>query len=115
MAGILLPNLNYKLKLNFLFMRYSNPDLRGPEQETGYLLNGLLTFATVVFDADAFMAASSLLLFVLPRVKVNNIMTKTGTNSNKNGEMFVNLFIIVFFTLSANETIISLGAVLVWL
>lgn len=63
-----------------------------------YLEKGLLTFTISVFAADeAFKVISSLWLFDILVVTVNNTMIKTGTSKSKNGDTFVNFFIIVLF------------------
>lgn len=61
-----------------------------------YLENVLFTCTTASFETTAFEAISSFWAFVL-EAKVRIIITNTGTNSNKNGDTFVNFFIIVYF------------------
>jgi hypothetical protein len=62
-----------------------------------YLPNKLVTFDTVTLGAGDFIATSSFWLLVLPVANVNSIITKTGTNSNKNGDTFVNFFMAILF------------------
>lgn len=50
-----------------------------------------------LFIAGTFEAISSFWLSVLAFVKVSKIMIKTGTNSNRKGDVFANVFIGLVF------------------
>lgn len=64
-----------------------------------YLENGFATFIRPLFIAGTFETTSSFWLSGLTLVKASNIIIKTGTNSNRKGDVFANVFIGLCFLL----------------
>jgi hypothetical protein len=62
-----------------------------------YLENGFTAFIKLLLVADVFETMSSFWLSAPTFTKVSNIIIKTGTNSNRNGDVFANVFIGLLF------------------
>jgi|GEM_PF-2490657 len=57
------------------------------------------TALTTEFIVGVALVATSLVFSFVDEVIVKSIITKTGTNKSKKGEMFVNFFIAVYFSI----------------
>jgi hypothetical protein len=62
-----------------------------------YLENGLVILINELFTAGTLVARFSLAFRVLPAANVSNIMIKTGTSNNRNGDVLANFFIVSCF------------------
>lgn len=61
-----------------------------------YLENGFAILMNAPFAVVAFEARSSFWSCILPAANVSNIMIKTGTSNNKNGDALAKVFIGVY-------------------
>jgi len=62
------------------------------------LKKGILTFIKLFCEAGVFDTIPSVGLLGPAFVKVNNIIIKTGTRSNKKGEVFAKVFICLLLS-----------------
>ena len=63
-----------------------------------YFEKGLIILINMPLEeVEDFKATSSVLLLLYVEANVSAIIIKTGTSKSKNGEMFVNLFMILLF------------------
>jgi hypothetical protein len=74
-------------------MKYS-----GKSRQIYYLEKGILTFIKPFCVAGVLDTTSSVLLVGATFVKVNSIIIKTGTRSNRKGEVFAKVFICLLLS-----------------